>query len=89
MVVNRLLAFAQDSTQRSDLEDDLKSHALHILRSLTHDSGLAQDIFPYLRVLLNLCLENFNSAKWSVRNASLQLFGKILLSVFSKKIHSK
>jgi hypothetical protein len=81
MVIGRLLTIVKRSdlpVEAAEIEDTYQAHALHILKSLVHDGGLNAEIGLYLADILQACVESFNSSSWAIRNAALQLFGKLL-----------
>ena len=43
-------------------------------RSLIHDSSLSHDVMPHLAVILQHCVDNFDSPFWAIRNAGNDSF---------------
>lgn len=87
LAVDRLIGMTQvnELSVVHETKDQVQSHALHILRSLAHDSVLSQDILEYVPRILKCCLDQFESPHWSVRNASLQLFGSLAPRILGQK----
>ncbi|TRY78337.1 hypothetical protein TCAL_10660 [Tigriopus californicus] len=87
LAVDRLVGMTQvkELNVVHETKDQVQSHALHILRSLAHDSALSQDILEYVPQILRCCLDQFESPHWSVRNATLQLFGSLAPRILGQK----
>ena len=60
-----------------ETEDTPPCLAMHILRALVQESSLAYDIVPHLSAMLKVCVDNFSSTSWAIRNAALQVGPKI------------
>ncbi|KAK3907989.1 hypothetical protein KUF71_003121 [Frankliniella fusca] len=62
-----------------DAQHDLpQTQALHFLRTLVADAALRVAMSPYLGQSALFCFRHLNSSLWSIRNASLQLFGALV-----------
>ncbi|QQP35675.1 Thyroid adenomaassociated protein -like protein, partial [Caligus rogercresseyi] len=76
--IEGLLSLASESQGSiKETQDSSCSHALHILKSLVNNSFLSLGIAPFLEPIFKVCVRNFNSESWAIRNASLQLFGSL------------
>ncbi len=85
-VVKKLLPIvAKAGTDIEETRDDPRAHALHILRSLVHDSSLAADIAPHISEIFMECVRRFSDRSWAVRNAALQLFGALVPRMLGQK----
>lgn len=60
-------------------------HAFNIIRSLVRDSRISSDMGPHMAPIAKLCLGSFNSAHWSVRNASAMLLSSLIARIFGPK----
>lgn len=60
-------------------------HAFNIVRSLVRDSRIATEMGPHMAPIAELCLSSFNSAHWSVRNASAMLLSSLIARIFGPK----
>ncbi|XP_043285185.1 uncharacterized protein [Venturia canescens] len=58
--------------------DSTCARHLHFLRSLIADKGLQAHLVQYMEQVCLLCFEYLQAPEWTVRNASLQLFGAIV-----------
>ena len=76
-----------ENTYPKDMEptDVPATHALHILQGLVHDTNCSKDINKHLVAITSTCINCFSSDNWSVRNASLQLFGAICPRILGQK----
>ncbi len=68
-----------------ETRDVPQAHALHILRALVHDAGIAAETSPHVHPVLLCCVANFGSRVWPVRNAALQLFGALAPRMLGQK----
>ena len=55
-----------------ELFDMPQSHALHILRTLVHESSLSSDILKYCDEILICCVNRFSSNSWAIRLSKLR-----------------
>ncbi|XP_034237777.1 LOW QUALITY PROTEIN: thyroid adenoma-associated protein homolog [Thrips palmi] len=55
-----------------------QTQALHFLRTLVADASLRVAMSPYVCQAALFCFRHLNSPVWSIRNASLQLFGALV-----------
>ena len=55
-----------------ELFDMPQSHALHILRTLVHESSLSSDILKYCDKILICCVNRFSSNSWAIRLSKLR-----------------
>ncbi|XP_046431030.1 uncharacterized protein LOC124184897 isoform X1 [Neodiprion fabricii] len=64
---------------KNEVYQDLpRAKHLHFIQRLVSDSDLHAQIVPYLERITMECFKNLHSQVWTVRNASLQLFGAIV-----------
>ena len=85
-----LIKIAGDGDNRgnpsnAETEDTPACLSMHILRSLVQDSALSHDIVPYLAGAFRVCVTNFSSTSWAIRNAALQLFGGLVPRMIGQK----
>ena len=59
-----------------ETEDTPPCLAMHILCALVQDGSLAHDVVPHLSGMFKVCVENFSSTSWAIRNAALQVGGR-------------
>ena len=74
---------AQRPVEVIDGQDDVcdlpQSVAMHLLKSLVHDSSLSVGLQPELmEPIVKLSVDSFAHPHWSVRNAALQLHGSVI-----------
>lgn len=79
MLMSRLLELLSQpvvTTDEIDSSCDIAQvHAVNILRAVVHESCLASAVSRYYAKLAVHALDGFLSPFWTIRNASLQLFG--------------
>ncbi|XP_046749055.1 uncharacterized protein LOC124412899 [Diprion similis] len=64
---------------KNEVYQDLpRAKQLHFIQRLVSDSDLHAQVVPYLERITMECFKNLQSQIWTVRNASLQLFGAIV-----------
>ncbi|XP_012266082.2 uncharacterized protein LOC105691871 [Athalia rosae] len=74
-----LLDNNEETTIENESYQDLpRAKHLHFLQRLVADSDLHAQVVPYLERITMTCFKNLESEIWTVRNASLQLFGVIV-----------
>lgn len=83
MATRRLIGVAQRPVEMNDGQDDVcdlpQSVAMHLLKSLVHDSSLCVGLQPELmEPIVRLSVDSFTHPHWSVRNAALQLHGSVI-----------
>jgi len=76
------LLFPRTMTELLDLAekgftDEIKIHALNILKFIFRDSTLKSDIEAYISRGLMIAIRGFSSNDWMIRNSSLMLFSSI------------
>lgn len=80
--ISCLFELLESNSCQSALEEaqhDLpQTQALHFLRTLVADASLRVAISPYMCQAALFCFRHLNSPVWSIRNASLQLFGALV-----------
>lgn len=59
-------------------EDHPCARQLHFLQTIIADKSLYVHAVHYMEEISLICLKNIQSTEWSIRNASLQLFGAIV-----------
>jgi hypothetical protein len=60
-------------------------HAFNIVRGLVRDSKISNEMGPHMHSIAKLCLDNFNSAHWDVRNATSMLLSSLISRIFGPK----
>ena len=83
--VNKLLDFLKKNIKDNNkiqanacLRDSSRARHLHFMRSVVADKSLQAHMVPHMEDICFVCFEYFESSEWTVRNASLQLFGAIV-----------
>lgn len=59
-------------------------HAFNCIRSIFNESKLSLHSAPYVQKTLELCLKNFSSPLWCMRNCSVMLFTSLQNRLFGK-----
>lgn len=82
-----LLKTATYDKESIDLVDLAPSiiHAFNIIRTLVRDSRIAVELGSHMASIAELCLSNFNSSYWNVRNASAMLLSSLIARIFGPK----
>ena len=76
IAVEKLISFINlDLNQANSSTDNIQSVSIHILRSLIISTALSSLSLNICERLILICIEGLSSPIWSIRNASLQLFG--------------
>lgn len=83
IATRRLINVAQRPFELNDGQNDVcdlpQSVAMHLLKSLVHDSSLCVGLQPELmEPIVRLSVDSFAHPHWSVRNAALQLHGAVI-----------
>ncbi|RWS02808.1 thyroid adenoma-associated protein-like protein, partial [Dinothrombium tinctorium] len=64
--------------------DHPKALSMHILKTIISTNVLANFSYSYLEKLIELCINGLGSREWTIRNASLQLFGGCCLRILGQ-----
>ncbi|XP_065564093.1 uncharacterized protein LOC136029548 isoform X2 [Artemia franciscana] len=84
--MERLIKIAsQEPTSSNSHLDMVQAQALHIIKSLVEDASMSKFIYPCCGRLFGICVDHFSSPFWTIRNASLQLYGGLVLRLIGQK----
>jgi Putative death-receptor fusion protein (DUF2428) len=93
MLVKHLMGIVSRPVEAIDLVDESRDivevHALNILRSVVQESSTSLGVSQYYAVLTIHTIDGFMSPYWPIRNASLQLLGKLCGSAIVKLLHDQ
>ncbi|EGW32717.1 uncharacterized protein SPAPADRAFT_49672 [Spathaspora passalidarum NRRL Y-27907] len=80
----QLLQIANESCdEKLQTKQDLPQvHAYNTLKQIFTESTLANESVRFIQDSLILCLDNFSSSNWSIRNCAVMLFGSIKQRIF-------
>ncbi|XP_078038510.1 uncharacterized protein LOC144470832 [Augochlora pura] len=71
--------FSNDSSRNVKSQHDSPwARRLHFLRALVADKEIQAQLIPYMERIALTCFRFLESEQWTIRNASLQLFGAIV-----------
>ncbi|XP_076247125.1 uncharacterized protein LOC143187061 [Calliopsis andreniformis] len=78
-LLNSLEDFPDDVLQNFEAQHDSPwARRLHFLRALVSDKEIHAHLIPYIERISLTCFKYLKSEIWTIRNASLQLFGAIV-----------
>eukprot|EP01029_Cantina_marsupialis_P005293 TRINITY_DN15713_c0_g1_i1.p1 TRINITY_DN15713_c0_g1~~TRINITY_DN15713_c0_g1_i1.p1 ORF type:complete len:1110 (-),score=341.25 TRINITY_DN15713_c0_g1_i1:1739-5068(-) len=60
-------------------------HALNVLKLITQDASLADDITAFLPDIARCVLKGFRHTSWAVRNSSMMVFAKLVMRAIGSK----
>ncbi|XP_017892011.1 uncharacterized protein LOC108632148 [Ceratina calcarata] len=78
-LLDSLNHFSDDHARCIESQHDSPwARRLHFLRALVADKEIHAQLTPYMEDISLICFKYLESEMWSIRNASLQLFGSIV-----------